>query len=130
MQASTSFVALKDFAAAQFHPLVGRSITFLRPPYDSESPSGYAQLQLIQVTENQRTARAREADPSSYPAHFRTPFSLLFTLDLTAQPPLALDLHRLQQPGLEECDLLLTRVIVPGRDPAGGSIAFYEAVFA
>lgn len=67
-------------------------------------------------------------DIGSPPANenWRNPFSLLFVL---RDGKLSADgLCRLEHPDFESCDLLLSRVTVPGVHP-GSKQEYYEAVF-
>ncbi|HXN45396.1 MAG TPA: hypothetical protein VN893_02070 [Bryobacteraceae bacterium] len=110
-------VALKDFAAEMFQPLVGRKLALLRPAAQPGAGRARVELELIRV---------RVSNSGSYGGG-RRPFSLLFTL---RQEP-ALDdrlLHQLVEPGFEECELLVSRVYVPELDRRDGTM-YYEAAF-
>jgi hypothetical protein len=110
-------ISIGEFSAATFRPLVGQEIPFLRPA----GPGVQAEtvpLTLLQITEGD--AANREG--------FRDPFSLLFTLRDSA-PLDDLNLHVLHHPDFEPCEILITRVYVPGLDKRDGTM-FYEAVFA
>jgi hypothetical protein len=100
-----------------FQPMVGRTLAFLRPARPPGGQPARVELELIEV----RVAA------SGHLAGRRQPFSLLFTL--RHEPPLDDRLlHRLAEPGFEECELLLSRLYVPELDRRDGTM-YYEAVF-
>ncbi len=109
-------IALKDFAAEMFQPLVGRKLAFLRPA-SAGAQRVRVELELIEV----------RVSKSGGQGGMRRPFSLLLTL---SQEP-ALDdrfLHQLAESGFEDCELLLSRVSVPELDRRDGTM-YYEAAF-
>lgn len=110
-------IALQDFAAEMFQPLVGRRLDFLRPAPSPARQGARVEMELIQV---RVSASGKLTGP-------RQPFSLLFAL--RQEPPLDDRLlHKLAQPDFEECELLLSRVYVPELDRRDGTM-YYEAVF-
>lgn len=109
-------VALGDFTADLFMPLIGQKLIFERPADAEVSTTEPARLELLEVKPGKKS-----------PALRREPFSLLFVLK--DQEQLGNGLHRLRQPGFEAAELLISRVTAPkyeAQDPAG---MFYEAVF-
>jgi hypothetical protein len=120
MATMTAPVALRDFVFGHFQPLVGQSMTFLRPSTPNVPPEAI-QMELVKV------------DVPAVPSRsgLRAPFSLLFLLT-DAQPLNDRELHTLSHPGFEVCDLLLSRVMPPGQHravPVDRGM-FYEIVFA
>ena len=110
-------IAIQDFAAEMFQPLVGRGFAFLRPAPSPDEQRTWLEMELIQV----RVSASGKLDGN------RQPFSLLFTL--RQGPPLDDRLlHQLAEPDFEECELLLSRVYVPELDRRDGTM-YYEAVF-
>ena len=110
-------IALKDFAAEMFQPLVGRKLAFLRPVTAPGGQRVRVELELIEV----RVSNSGGRDG------MRKPFSVLFTLRQEA----ALDdrfLHQLVESGFEQCELLLSRVSVPELDRHDETM-YYEAAF-
>ena len=110
-------VALPDFTAGVFQPLIGRQMAFLRPAPSPHALPARVELELIEV---------RVPGPAG-PETGRQPFSLLFTLR-GEQPLDDRLLHRLAEPGFEACELLLSRVFVPELDRHDGTM-YYEAAF-
>jgi hypothetical protein len=110
-------IAIQDFAAEMFRPLVGRTLAFLRPAPSPDGQRARVEMELIQV----RVSASGNRDAK------RQPFSLLFTLRQESPLDDRL-LHQLAEPGFEECELLLSRVSVPDLDRHDGTM-FYEAVF-
>jgi len=113
---ATPVVPLAEFRADHFDRCLGQNIVFLRP---APPPGERVELELIAVERKPGTAE-------DY-APFRVPFSLLFRLRQGA--PLSPWAHTLQVDGMEACDLVLARVMVPAilrREP---DAVLYEAVF-
>jgi hypothetical protein len=87
------------------------------------------------VDRTERAARLELVDvrggddsiPHGRLAQYRAPFSLLFVLQ--EDIPLGPGLQRLDHADFAPCDLLLTRVAVPGGAGGRQTGAFYEAVF-
>ena len=110
-------IAIQDFAAEMFQPLVGCGLAFLRPAPSPDGQRARVEMELIQV----RVTASGRLDGK------RQPFSLLFAL--RQEPPLDdRFLHQLAEPGFAECELLLSRVYVPELDRRDGTM-YYEAVF-
>ena len=110
-------IALKDFAAEMFQPLVGRKLAFLRPVASPGAQRVRVELELIEVRVSHAGGQGG----------MRRPFSLLFTL---RQEPGLNDrfLHQFAEPDFEECELVLSRVSVPELDRHDGTM-YYEAAF-
>src|SRR6266700_5106652 len=113
MEDATAPHTLREMTAEMFQPLVGHDVSFQRPAAHLETVG----LTLINV---------RVSRHSSIPG-MRQPFALLFRL--RDAPPLDdRRTHTLFHPDFERCELLLTRVTVPGLDIHDGAM-YYEAVF-
>jgi hypothetical protein len=115
MQNTAAPYRLEEFTAELFQLRLGDTFTFLRP--ESPAAGKAAGLTLIEVH-----VSTHPGAPGK-----RKPFSLLFTL--RDSPPLNDRLaHKLAHPGFEPCEILLSRVTVPGLDKHDGTM-YYEAVF-
>jgi hypothetical protein len=116
MQNAAATHRLADFAAEFFQPRLGDTFRFLRPQ-DPAAGRETADLTLIEVHVSRHPGVPGK----------RQPFSLLFTL--RDAPPLNDRLtHTLSHPGLEPCEILLSRVTVPSLEKHDGTM-YYEAVF-
>jgi hypothetical protein len=106
---------MQDYTAEVFLPYVGQVLLF-EPPADEQGDSadGFS-LELLEV---------RQPRTHNRPDGFRQPFTLLFAL--RGSRPLGPGCHRIAHHDFEPSEWLLTRVVVPQRDPG---IAYYEAVF-
>jgi len=112
-------VALADFRADHFEPYLGKTIRFLRPDSPPGEPRETVDLELAAVD--------RKSGSDEDYAPYRVPFSLLFRLREGRH--LSPDAHTLQVEGLEEGDLLVTRVFVPSFLRKHPDAVWYEAVF-
>jgi hypothetical protein len=119
--------SIEDFTAETFFPYQGQRLPFQRPPDGSGTSGDVAELELLEVTRPERVLRIEKADPDKHAKRLREPFSLLFAL--RGQAPLGMGLHRLVHTDFEPCELLLSRVFVPGRGTGDGTVMYYEAVF-
>ena len=109
---------LAAFAAEMFVDRVGEVFRLVPSVAASEETREPFELELVEVT------RSRGRTPAAGGAGTREPFALLFAL--RGRTPLGPSLHRLVDEAFEPEDLLLSRVVVPGRDPRA---IYYEAVF-
>jgi hypothetical protein len=107
---------LAAFTAEMFAGRVGE-IFRLVPSGESPAPREPFELELIDVSRY-------GARPAAGGVELREPFALLFTL--RGATPLGPGLHRLVHEVFEPDDLLVSRVVVPGRDPRA---IYYEAIF-
>jgi len=105
---------MRDYTAETFTPYVGQVLVFQRSPECGEASSPL-ELELLEVRRPAWGAR---------PHGFREPFALLFAG--VGGEPSASGLQRLAHRDFAACDWLLSRVVVPGGDPA---VKYYEAVF-
>jgi len=103
---------MNEFSPELFLPHVGE--TFVWRAADTAAE---ARMKLLEVERHQRQ-----------PGIEREPFSLLFVMH--DQPPLGWSLHTLIHSGFQRCDLLLSRVTVPGHEREDPEGMFYEAVFS
>lgn len=108
-------IALADFRAEHFEPLVRQPFRFRPAGTPHEAP---AEMVLLEVS--------RFPNPERFPG--RPPFTLLFEFR-QGRPPSA-SLQRFAADGFEECDLLVTRVADPKRMRENPQGMFYEVVFA
>jgi hypothetical protein len=115
METLTGLRSMAEFTPELFEPLTGQALTFLRPA----GPDGArvaVQLDLVRVT----------ISAATLPPGFRRQFSAIFALR-GAAPLDDRYLHALSHLGFELCDVLLSRVAVPGLEPHDVAI-FYEMV--
>ena len=109
---------MEQFTADVFAAYRGTNFLFR----SSDRTSAAAQLELVDIQRSEKLMQ-----DAHRPAQHRAPFSLLFVLQ--DDPPLGAGLHRLEHADFDPCDLLLTRVAVPGHEGGHNTRAFYEAVF-
>jgi uncharacterized protein DUF6916 len=107
-------LAMRDFTAETFRPLLGRMLRFRRPTPSSGGSVGEVDLELLEVNSH------------NHAGALRAPFSLLFVLP-DGVHPLGQGLHRLMHESFDSEEWYLSRVSVPG---LGHDRAYYEAVFA
>jgi hypothetical protein len=115
METLTGLRSLAEFTPELFEPLTGQALTFLRPA-GPDGARAAVRLELVRVT----------IPGATLPPGFRRQFSAIFALR-GAAPLDDRYLHALSHPDFELCDVLLSRVAVPGLDPHDGAI-FYEMV--
>jgi uncharacterized protein DUF6916 len=111
-------VGIGEMTAEMWVPLVGEVFMFVPSAGDAGASAEPTALELLDVSQYASRTRSGNQHPP------REPFSLLFTL--RSLTPLGKGLHRLVHEAFAPDDLLLSRVLVPGRDPRA---TYYEAVF-
>jgi hypothetical protein len=113
---------LGDATYQSFEPLVGTELTLRAPERDGVPLAAY-RFTVEEVAVNSRVAEASKAgQPGSI--YQRIPFSVL--LRALDEPPFVQALLGLEHPDFEDCDIMITRIAMPGRDPQA---AWFEAVF-
>lgn len=118
----TGGVRLGELTYESFEPLVGTELGF-HALEENGAPSGDFRFAVEEVSVNRRLAEAAKAcEPGSI--YQRIPFSVI--LRAIEEPPFVQAVLRLDHPGFEECDMMITRIVMPGRDPRA---AWFEAVF-
>lgn len=118
----TGGVRLGELTHENFEPLVGSEVAF-QALEESGAPAGEYRFVVDEVSVNRRLAEAAKAcEPGSI--YQRIPFSVI--LRANGEPPFVQAVLRLEHPGFEDCDLMITRIVMPGHDPRA---AWFEAVF-
>jgi hypothetical protein len=114
-------LGLAELTHENFKPYTGHVLLFEWLPAGREHET--LRFEVVDVRANERFAEScRAGQPGS--VYKRVPFSVLFRA--VQEPPFLQGLLKLKHDAFEECELLLTRVLAPGRDP---SQAWFEAVF-
>jgi hypothetical protein len=113
---------LHEVTYKSFEAIAGQVLTLVLEQGAEKGDAAY-RFALEEVRVNRRLAEATNAgQPGS--VYQRIPFAI--TLRALEEPPFVQAVLRLDHDGFEDCSIMITRVVMPGRDPG---MAWFEAVF-